>query len=125
MGLLVTLIQLFVAIAMLDVWLIRYNSPGRFRGGEAKTMVEEFQVYGLPDWLRQVVRVLKLSFGALMVIGIWVPELAVLAGIGLAILMVGAVSMHLKVKDPLYKALPSFSFLVLSLAVAYYHWPVG
>ena len=50
-------VQGFIAAAMFDVWLFRYNRPLLARGGDAQTMVEEFRVYGLPDWLRQLVRV--------------------------------------------------------------------
>ncbi len=114
--------QAFIACAMLDVWLIRYNRPGIFRGGQAKTMAEEFEHYGLPVWFRNLIRVSKLSLGAMMILGVWQPLVAVIAGIGLAFLMAGAVSMHLKVRDPLYKALPSSTFLVLSVLVAYFQW---
>ena len=37
----------------------------------------------------------------------------------LAVLMLGAVSMHVKVRDPLKKTLPSMSVLVLCLVVAF------
>ncbi len=114
--------QVFIALAMLDVWLIRYNRPGVFRGGQAKTMAEEFEHYGLPVWFRNVIRVSKLSAGAMMIVGIWVPLVAVIAGIGLAVLMAGAVMAHLKVEDPLYKALPASIFLVLCVLVAYFQW---
>lgn len=117
-----TLSQVFIACAMLDVWLIRYNRPGVFRGGSARTMAEEFRVYGLPDGFRNFIRVSKLTAGALMIAGIWLPILAVIAGVVLAVLMAGAVTMHLKVKDPLYKALPSSTFLILSILVAYFQW---
>jgi len=119
-----TLIQLFIACAMFDVWLFRYNRPQRARGGNAQTMAEEFRVYGLPDWLRNVVRVLKLSAGVLMIVGIWYPSLALVAGLALVTLMAGAVIMHFKVRDPLYKALPAATFLLLSCYVAYTHWPL-
>jgi len=122
MSIALTIIQIFIACAMLDVWLIRYNRPGVFRGGDAKTMAEEFKVYGLPDWFRHFIRVAKLSAGAAMIAGIWLPSVAVVAGIGLAVLMAGAVTMHIKVRDPFYKAFPSSLFLVLSLVVAYFRW---
>jgi len=32
--------------------------------------------------------------------------------------MLGAVSMHIKISDPLKKSLPAFTFLVLSVLVA-------
>lgn len=40
------------------------------------------------------------------------------AAIGMAVLMIGAISMHIKVKDSLKKTLPSLTLLVLSLLVA-------
>ena len=42
------------------------------------------------------------------------------AAIGMAILMIGAIAMHIKVKDPLMKSLPAFTMLVLSVIVALY-----
>ena len=122
MNTLLIIIQLFIFIAMLDVWLIRYNTPVKFRGGDAKTMKEEFRLYGLPDWFRSIVRVLKLSCGVLMVVGIWIPLAAVIAGVILAVLMLGAIVMHFKVRDPLVKASPATLFLLLSVAVAGMRW---
>jgi len=37
---------------------------------------------------------------------------------GMAALMIGALVMHLKVKDPLRKSLPALLLLVLSLSIA-------
>lgn len=118
---LLIIIQVFIAVAMFDVWLFRYNRPLRARGGDAKTMVEEFKVYGLPDWLRQLVRALKLGCGALMIVGIWFPSAAFAAGAVLSGLMAVAITMHIKVQDPAYKSLPAALFLVLSFYVAYAH----
>jgi hypothetical protein len=59
--------QFFIFVAMLDVWLIRYNKPVLMRGGNAKTMKDEFKLYGLPDWFRNLMRTLKLLCGFLMV----------------------------------------------------------
>lgn len=119
MNSLLIILQIILAGAMLDVWLIRYNRPGVFRGGDARTMAEEFRVYGLPDWFRNLIRILKLSCGACMLIGIVYPPVAGWGALALAGLMTGAVSMHIKVRDPVYKALPAMTFLVLSLAVAW------
>ena len=112
-------IQILIALAMFDVWLVRYNRPLRARGGDAKTMAEEFKVYGLPDWLLPVVRVLKLGSGALMLVGIWYPVAAVIGGLALIVLMAAAIVMHFKVKDPLLKAVPATFFFLLSCYVVY------
>ena len=46
-----------------------------------------------------------------------VPEITEPAAAGMAVLMVGAVAMHLKVHDPLIRALPASTMLALSLFV--------
>lgn len=117
--------QLFLGIAMYDVWLFRYRTPGIFRGGDSTTMEEEFRFYGLPDWFRNVVRVLKLTAGTLVLVGLFLPLTAFLGGFMLCFLMAGAVCMHIKVKDPFYKAFPSFTFLLMSVWVAVSLWPFG
>jgi len=42
---------------------------------------------------------------------IWYPDLVAPSAIGMAVLMLGAIGMHIKVKDPLKKSFPAFSFL--------------
>jgi hypothetical protein len=121
MSILPTLAQIFIAIAMFDVWLLRYDKPQRARGGDAKMMAEEFEVYGLPAWFRNVIRILKLASGTLMLAGIWYDRSALVAGILLAVLMGGAIAMHVKVRDPLYKSIPATTFFLLSAYVAYAH----
>ena len=115
----VVLIQVLVAIAMFDVWLLRYDKPVRARGGDARTMPEEFRVYGLPDWTLKLVRVSKLGAGALLLIGIWVPLAAAIGGAMLVVLMAGAISMHVKVGDPVLKSVPATFFFLLSAYVLY------
>jgi hypothetical protein len=56
---------------------------------------------------------------AALIVGIWVPQFSSPAAIGMAVLMVGAVSMHVKVKDPLQRSLPASCMLALSLIVAF------
>jgi len=41
------------------------------------------------------------------------------AAYGMAVLMLGAIVMHFKVKDPLKKSLPAFTMLLLSLIVTF------
>lgn len=118
MQILVIVIQLIIALGILNVWLLRYRKETDFRGGEAKNLREEFEVYGLPPWFMKVVGFFKILFAVLLIVGIWVPTVTKPAAIGMAVLMLGAVSMHIKVKDPVKKALPAFSLLVLCLIVA-------
>jgi uncharacterized membrane protein YphA (DoxX/SURF4 family) len=118
MNYLVIAIQLVIALGILNVWLIRSRWATDYRGGNAKNLKEEFEVYGLPRWFMGVVGFFKILFAVMLIAGIWVPNLTKPAAIGMAVLMLGAVSMHIKVKDPLKKALPALSLFVLCVAVA-------
>ena len=114
----VIIVQVAIALGILNVWVLRYGKATEWRGGTAENMREEFEAYGLPGWSVHVIGFLKILFAVCLVAGIWYPELTRPAAIGLAVLMVGAIAMHVKVKDPLKKSLPAFTMLVLSLIVA-------
>lgn len=113
----VTVIQVIVALGIYNVWLLRFGKATSWRGGNAANMKEEFAVYGLPPVAVGVIGALKLILATLLIIGIWVPAVTKPAALGLAVLMLGAVSMHLKVKDPIQKSLPATTMLALSLVV--------
>ena len=118
MATVVIVMQVVIAMGILNVWLLRFGKPTEWRGGDAKNMKEEFAVYGLPAWAVGVVGFLKILLAALLIAGIWLPAVTKPAAIGMAVLMLGAVSMHIKVKDPLQRSLPAFCVLVLSVLVA-------
>jgi DoxX-like family len=111
-------LQLVVAFGILNVWLVRSGKATPFRGGEAKNLREEFAAYGLPYWFMRVVGVLKVGLALSLLVAIWIHSLAQPAAIGLGALMVGAFVMHLKVKDPIQKALPSLAVLVMCAVIA-------
>jgi len=111
-------LQVVVGLGILNVWLIRANWATGYRGGDAKTLKEEFATYGLPSWFYYLVGTLKIACALAVLAGIWFPLLATLGGAGLAVLMAGAFTMHLKVKDPFSKAIPSLVMLAMSLAIA-------
>jgi len=110
--------QVVAALGIFNVWILRFGKPTNWRGAEAKTLKEEFQVYGLPSWSVGVIGFLKLLFAALLFAGIWLPALSRPAAVGLGILMVGAAAMHFKVKDPLQRALPALGMLALCVLIA-------
>jgi hypothetical protein len=117
MILLTLIINLIIALTLLNVWLIRFNKNTPFRGGEANSMTQEFSVYGLPSWFMYLIGFLKIMFAILLIIGIWITELNFYSYISLSILMIGAIIMHLKVKDPIIKSVPALSILTLLLAI--------
>jgi hypothetical protein len=111
-------LQWVVALGILNVWLFRSGKATPFRGGDAKNLREEFAAYGLPFWFMCVVGVLKVGLALALLAAIWVQSLAQPAAIGLGGLMLGAFAMHLKVKDPIKKALPAIAVLAMCAAIA-------
>ena len=109
--------QLIIALGIMNVWLVRSNKATPYRAGTAKTMKEEFAAYGLPLWFMWVVGGLKILFALSLLVGFWLPELIRPAAIGMAILMLGALVMHIKVGDAWRKAAPAAIILILALVV--------
>lgn len=99
--------QVLVATSIFFVWVVRYDN-----------IVEEFREYGLPDWLRDLVGILKLSLAALLLIGIQRPALAAVGGWGIAFLMLCAFVVHLRSRTPLFRRLPSLTLLAIGLFIA-------
>ena len=110
-------LQLIVAIGILNVWLLRFGKATPFRGGDAKNLREEFAAYGLPFWFMCMIGVLKVGLALSLLAAIWIRPLAKPAAIGLGLLMLGAFVMHLRVKDPVKKALPSVAVLAMCAAI--------
>ena len=111
----ILIVKIAISLTLLMVWLVRPNMETSYRGGDAKNLKEEFAVYGLPRWFMITIGVLKVGFALLLVASIWVQELTLISSAAIALLMAGAVSMHIKVKDTFIKFLPSLTLLILSL----------
>jgi hypothetical protein len=108
-------IKAFILISILNVWFIRTGKPTQWRGGEASSLKEEFTNYGLPIWFMYLIGFLKVGSAAVLFISIWKPELELYGAAGIAILMAGAIAMHIRISDPLKRSFPAFSFLILAL----------
>lgn len=113
MDILVKLSQIVVGLGLLNVWLLRYNKSTDYRGGSAQSMKEEFATYGLPEWFCYLVGGLKVISGLVFLVGIFVPGIARYPAAVVSVLMLGALVMHVKVRDPLKKSLPAASVLAL------------
>lgn len=116
-------LQVIVGLSILNVWLVQNKKATRWRGGDANTITEEFEVYGLPSWSVYVIGALKVVLAVLLIAGIWYPELKFPAAAGLAVLLTGSVSMHFKIGDPLIKSFPASLFLLMCLVIAYVSYP--
>ena len=104
-------LQALVAASVFFVWVVRYAN-----------IVQEFKQYGLPDWLRDLVGILKMTFALMLLVGIERSPFAVAGGIGIAALMGAAFVTHLRVKNPVFKMLPSLTLLVFSVAIAWINY---
>lgn len=112
------ILQVVVGLGILNVWLIRADRSTGYRGGNAANLKEEFATYGLPVWFFYLVGALKIACALSLLAGIWIHALVIPGALGLSVLMAGAFTMHLKVKDPFKKAWPSLVMLGLSLLIA-------
>lgn len=113
------LLQLVVGVGLLNVWLLRARSKTAYRGGSALTLRQEFDTYGLPAGAFYVVGTLKVVAGVILLAALWVPmpmPARLAAGV-VAGLMVGALLMHVKAKDPVRKSVPAVVMLAMCLGI--------
>lgn len=119
-GYIIIALKVIVCISILNVWLIQPKKATRWRGGEAKSILEEFEVYGLSKSFCYVVGFLKVSFALMLVVSIKFEALTLVGSLGLATLLLGSVIMHIKIKDELFKSFPAFLFIAMNLVIAYF-----
>ena len=117
---LIMILQLVIAIGLINVWLFRFNKATEYRGRNAKNMKEEFVAYGLPIWLMYFVGAMKVAIAIMLIISFWIEQLLVYNLIALAALMIAAVLMHVKVKDPIKKSYPALSILFMIALIMYF-----
>ena len=60
---------------------------------------------------------MKVTLAILLITAIWFPVLKQPAAIGLAVLLLGSIAMHIKIKDPMLKSFPAALFLVLCVLI--------
>jgi hypothetical protein len=112
-------LKVIVCISILNVWLIQPKKATKWRGGEAKSILEEFEVYGLSKSLCYIIGFLKVGFALLLVLSIKFEVLTLIGSLGLAALLLGSVIMHIKIKDELFKSFPALLFIAMNLIIAY------
>jgi uncharacterized membrane protein len=109
-------LQAFVAASIFFVWGVRHFNIG-----------EQFKQYKLPNcqlpnWLRDLLAILKITGAILLLVGINRPRAAIAGGLMIAVLMAAAVFTHFRVKNPPLKMLLSATLLLCSLAAAYLNY---
>ncbi|WP_252729923.1 DoxX family protein [Zobellia uliginosa] len=119
MNYLIIAFQIIVGLSILNVWLVQNKTATKWRGGKAKTIIEEFEAYGLSRQVCYIVGFFKVTLAILLLVAIWFPIVKQPAALGLATFLLGSIAMHIKIKDPLFKSFPAALFLVLCLFIAF------
>lgn len=111
------LIMWVIGLGIYNVWLLRASKSTAYRAGKAMNMREEFDVYGLGSKFMVAVGILKVALATAILVGTWVPSLILPATGFLGLLMLGAIAMHIKVRDTLKKTAPATLMFILCISV--------
>lgn len=103
--------KILVATSIYFVWVVRYDN-----------IIKEFKEYGLPDWLRDLTGILKMSFAAMLLFASQDNALNLIGSLGIAGLMLCAQVTHLKTGTAAFRRLPSLALLVISLVIFYFSY---
>ena len=110
-------LQLIVGASILFVWLFRTNVPTNFRVGQAQSLREEVTEAGFPDYVYDVMRIVKPIFAFFLIMGIVWNPITLPCMAFTTIFMIGAVVMHIKVRDNLIKMLPAVTLLLFCFII--------
>lgn len=110
-------LQIILAFGLINVWLVRFNRSTAYRGKGTGNMEEEFHAYGLPKWFMYLIGVVKLMIAIALIAGLWMPLLVYPTVLVLGALMLGAISMHIKVRDSLMRTLPAMVMLTTAVVI--------
>ena len=95
-------LKILVGVSIFFVWVVRYQN-----------IIEEFKLYHLPDWLRDLVGIFKITFAVML--QTTSAYLVLLGSGGIALLMAAALITHFRMKTPYVKRLPSVALLFICL----------
>lgn len=112
-----TLLITVTSLSILNVWFFRFGNATRYRGGDATSLLEEFLVYGFSENFMYFIGALKIFASLALLVGIFYNKLILPAASVIAVLMLGAISVHFKVQDEWIKFFPATLFFVFSIAI--------
>ena len=112
------ILSVVVGLTVINVWLFRSNRSTSYRGGDATSLLEEFQVYGLEDYFL-IIGIIKVSLAIMLLLSLYFKKLSFFASSGIGIMMLVAIYMHVNVGDELIKSMPASVMLASCLVIAY------
>ncbi|PEB16848.1 DoxX family protein [Bacillus toyonensis] len=85
-------------------------------------MAEEFKRFGLPSFFNFLTGAFEIVGAIGMLIGIWIPIVALLAGLLLGgTMLAAALTLIVLARDSFKKAIPTLVLFVLSIGISCYH----
>jgi hypothetical protein len=103
----IILIQVIIALSVDFVWIFRFDN-----------VTKEFKQFGLSDLIRNIVGAAKISLAALLIAGIWFPDLVLTSSLLMGLFMVSAQFFHFKNNSSIQKRIPSLLLLLACLFVS-------
>ncbi|RAJ12820.1 DoxX-like protein [Arenibacter echinorum] len=109
--------KIIIFMSIINVWFFRFNKPTPWRGGDSKSMKEEFETYRLSPTIMYIIGTIKVSLAVMLLISIWIKDLSTPAAGAMGIFMLGAIAMHFKADDPSIKSFPALILFILSVGI--------
>ena len=97
-------LKIIAAVSVFYVWVVRYDN-----------IKKEFKDYKLPSSFRGFIGIIKISFTVMLQFDD--NNLVVIGSLGIIILMLGAVTTHIKVKNPIKDVVPALTMLSIGLII--------
>jgi hypothetical protein len=117
MSLLLIILRIIASLTIYNVWFIRSHRTTVYRGGNARTLKQEFTAYGLPVWMMYLVGTIKVAAATGLLLSIWYPVLMTYSAFILLLMMFGAISMHLKINDSFKQTMPALIMFIINLLI--------
>jgi hypothetical protein len=102
-------VKIIILGSVFFVWVVRYQN-----------IINEFQEYNLPNWLRDLVGILKLSFVIMLFNND--TNIVIIGSGGIILLMMAAFLTHIKVRNPVPKMIPSLTLMSFSSMVFLFNY---
>jgi putative oxidoreductase len=106
-----------VAIVLQALLGLAFLGAGAGKMAGSKMHVDNFKQWRLPQWFRVVTGLVEAIGAIALIIGIWEPSWAAVAGLWLGFTMFMGILVHVRVKDSLKQSAPSVILCILSLVV--------
>ncbi|PEQ62123.1 hypothetical protein CN470_14000 [Bacillus cereus] len=112
-------ILIFINIVKVVLFLFFLMTGTKIISGK---MADEFKRFGLPSFFNFLTGAFEIVGAIEMLIGIWIPVIALWAGVLLAgTMLAAALTLIVLARDPFKKAIPALVLFVLSLGISLYH----